>query len=166
MKRTIVLVVAAISLSVPAASAPAPTTIRDCTPDEVHSLVLRFIGAFNGGKIAQLDKLFAKDDHDGDSATPSFQWYSTGKPGARFGKEAENRATLMRYFAARHRRGERLRLVWMSGGGNAYGYFGFGFHLHRQARDLQRPGTFQGKGAAICSERGAQIAVWSVGRRI
>ena len=77
-----------------------------------------------------------------------------------------DRSTLIRYFAARHRRGEQLRLVFMSRGGNSNGYFNFGFHIHRQARDLQRAGVFEGKGAAICSNAGAQLAVWSVGPRV
>jgi len=140
--------------------------IRDCTVPEAHQLVARFIRAFDVGASVRLDALWAKDDHDGDAGTPSFQWYSTGKPGARAGREAEDRSTLIRYFAARHRRGEQLRLVFMSRGGNSNGYFNFGFHIHRQARDLQRPGVFEGKGAAICSNAGAQLAVWSVGRRV
>jgi hypothetical protein len=140
--------------------------VRDCAPDEVQTLVRQFVTAFNAGKVARLDKLFAKDDHDGDAATPSFQWYSTGPPGARAAPAAESRATLMRYFAARHRRGERLRLVWLSNGGPSNGYFSFGFHIHRAARDMRRPGTFEGKGAAICVTNRAQLAAWSVGRRI
>ena len=139
---------------------------RDCAVAEGHRLVARFIRAFNAGASARLDALWAKDDHDGDAGTPSFQWYSTGKPGARFGREAANRSTLIRYFAARHRRGERLRLIYMSRGGNSNGYFDFVFHIHRQARDLRRPGVFEGKGAAICSHAGAQLAVWSVGPRV
>jgi hypothetical protein len=170
VKRTILVVaVLAVGLWANAARSTgvsARTAIRDCTPDEVHTLVLQFIAAFNAGKVARLDKLFAKDDHDGNAATPSFQWYSTGPPGARAGHVAENRSTLTRYFAARHRRGERLRLVWMSGGGPANGYFHFGFHIHRAARDMRRPGTFEGKGASICSGDRAQLAVWSVGPRI
>src|SRR5438105_2284348 len=141
-------------------------SIRDCTVPEAHQLVARFIRAFDAGARARLDALWAKDDHDGNAGTPSFQWYSIGKPGARAGREAEDRSTLIRYFAARHRRGEQFRLVFMSRGGNSNGYFNFGFHIHRQARDLQRPGVFEGKGAAICSNAGAQLAVWSVGRRV
>jgi hypothetical protein len=140
--------------------------IRDCTVPEVHQLVARFIRAFNAGTSGKLDALWAQDDHDGDAGTPSFQWYSTGKPGARFGPDAEDRSTLISYFRARHRRGERLRLVSMSRGGNANGYFHFGFHIRRRARDMRHPGVFEGKGAAICSSAGAQLAVWSIGPRL
>src|SRR5207253_10915591 len=108
--------------------------LRDCTVPEVHQLVARFIRAFNAGTSGRLDALWAQDDHDGDAGTPSFQWYSTGKPGARFGRDAEDRSTLIPYFRARHRRGERFRLAWMSRGGNASGYFSFAFHIRRQAR--------------------------------
>jgi hypothetical protein len=140
--------------------------MRSCTSREVRHLVANFIHAFNTGQNARLDALFAKDDHDGDAGTPSFQWYSIGPPGARYGRAAYDRSTLIRYFGIRHKHRERLRLVWMSGGGDANGYFGFGFHIYRQARDLRRPGTFEGKGAAICASTRAQIAVWSVGQRL
>jgi hypothetical protein len=141
---------------------------RDCGSEEAHQLVMNFMRAFNVGNGARLDALFAHDDGDGNSATPSFQWYSTGKPGPRFGRAAENRSTLIPYLAARHKKGERLGLVWMSHGGSApgSGYFSFGFHIHRKARDLLRPGVFEGKGAAICVTGRPQIAVWSVGPRI
>jgi S1-C subfamily serine protease len=119
------------------------TAARDCSSDETHQLVLRFIRAFNAGKTARLDALFAEDDGDGNAATPSFQWYSTGPPGQRFGRIADDRSTLMHYFAMRHNHGERLRLLWMSHGGTApgKGYFDF----------------------AICLTGRPQIAVWSVG---
>jgi hypothetical protein len=149
-----------------AGNPPAAPGLRDCTSVEVHRLGARFVHAFDKGDGATLDRLFAADDGDHNAATPSFQWYSTGPPGTRFGRAADDRSTLMRYFRARHKQGEWLKLVWMSRGGASHGYFDFAFHVHRQARDLRRPGTFEGKGAAICSDRGAQIAVWSVGLRL
>ena len=141
---------------------------RDCGPKEARRLVSSFIRAFNTGDGARLDSLFAEDDGDGNSATPSFQWYSTGPPGQRYGAAADDRSSLIRYFAVRHEHGERLGLLSMSHGGSApgNGYFSFGFHIHRQARDLLRPGAFEGKGAAICVTGRPQIAVWSVGPRI
>ena len=62
------------------------------------------------GRDTAADQERYRRDHDGDAGTPSFQWYSTGKPGARFGRDAEDRSTLIPYFRARHRRGERFRL--------------------------------------------------------
>ena len=139
-------------------------TVRDCTPQEVHQLVLQFIRAFNKGDSAQLDTLFAADDGDGDAGTPSFQWYSTDKPGRRLGSAADDRSTLIRYLAARHRLGERLQVLSMSRGNNSNGYFDFVFWIVRRARDL--PATkYEGKGAAICSGGAARIAVWSMARR-
>jgi len=141
---------------------------RDCRPEEARRLVLSFIRAFNAGDGARLESLFAADDGDGDAATPSFQWYSTGPPGQRYGRAADDRSSLIRYFAVRHTHGERLGLLSMSHGGGApgSGYFSFGFHIHRQAHDLPRPGAFEGKGAATCVTGRPQIAVWSVGPRI
>jgi hypothetical protein len=145
---------------------PAAPGLHDCTPAEAHRVAARFVHAFDHGEFGLLDRLFAADDGDGDAGTPSFQWYSTGAPGPRFGRAADDRSTLISYVRARHRQGEWLKLVWMSRGGASNGYFDFGFHVHRQARDLRRPGTFLGKGAAICSDHGAQLAVWSVGPRL
>jgi hypothetical protein len=142
------------------------TAARPCSASEVGRTVRTFFRAFNAGDRMRLDAVFARDDGDGDAGTPSFQWYSIGPPGARFGAAAENRATLVRYFLARHRRGERLRLVSLHLGANAYGYFHLTFHLYRRARDLPRPGVFEGKGAAICAGPRARIAVWSVGPRV
>ena len=166
---TLVAVFVCIGSAAPAQPNPlsvSSSAIRDCTSGEGHLLVVRFIRAFNVGARARLDALWARDDHDGDAGTPSFQWYSTSKPGDRAGRQAADRSTLIRYFAARHRRAERLRLVYMSPGGNSNGYFHFAFQIHRRARDMRRPGVFEGKGAAICSHAGAQLAVWSVGPHI
>jgi len=119
--------------------------------------------AFNAGDIRALDSLFArKNGRD----RPGFQWYSTGAPGARFGKTATNRSTLMPYFASRHRAHERLELLQLQGGNaDDDAYADFAFHILRQARGL-RPTAFEGKGASICSRYGARIAVWSVGPSI
>jgi hypothetical protein len=130
----------------------------------VRTLVGRFFAGFAAGNTSRLDALFAADDGDGDAGTPSFQWYSTDGPGRRLGRAAADRATLMPYFASRHRLGERLRLIWLSRGVNANGYFHFQFKLVRQARDL-RPTRFDGKGAATCAGTRARIAVWSMARQ-
>jgi hypothetical protein len=159
------VLLALCALGVPGAAA-SHALVRDCSAAEVGSTVRGFVRAFDVGNRGHLDAAFARDDGDGDAATPSFQWYSIGPPGARLGRAASNRATLVPYLLARHRRGERLRLVTLHLGANAHGYFNFTFHVRRAARDLRRPGVFEGKGAAICKARGAQIAVWSVGGRV
>jgi hypothetical protein len=61
----------------------------------------------------------------------------------------------MSYFVSRHRAGERLKLLQLSGGNaddNAYA--DFAFHILRQARGLHAT-AFEGKGASICSRYGA-----------
>jgi hypothetical protein len=163
-------VLSALLLALPAlgvpGSAATQTLVRDCSAAEVGSTVRGFVRAFNAGNRGRLDAAFARDDGDGDAGTPSFQWYSVGPPGARLGRAAHNRGTLVAYFLARHRHGERLRIVTLHLGANAHGYLNFTFHIGRSARDMRRPGVFEGKGAAVCSGRRAQIAVWSVGGRV
>lgn len=154
------LCISAVAATAAHASSPEVSRVRDCRPGEVRQGIVAFTRAFNAGDIRKLDGLFArKGIHGG----PGFQWYSTGPPGARFGSVAENRSTLMSYFAARHRARERLELLQLSGGNaddNAYA--DFGFQILRQARGL-RATAFEGKGASICSRYGARIAVWSTG---
>jgi hypothetical protein len=134
-----------------------PSDRRDCSVAEARLLVLNFFRAFNAGNRRQLDRIFAKE--------PAFHWYSTGKPGSRFGAEAENRSTLMRYFARRHKQRERLKLLYWIGGQTPGGEFGFSFHILRQAREL-RPKAFEGKGALFCASHGNKIIVWSNGPEV
>jgi hypothetical protein len=154
-KMTIRLVIGAVAVAV-AAGAPGATAAdtRACAPTEVRQLVVRFIAAFNAGDMARLDAIFAKE--------PGFQWYSTGKPGDRRDPMSRNRATLIPYFARRHRQHERLTLVSWAGGGNANGFAHYQFHVVRRAKDAPRPLRLEGKGAAICSASGDTIAVWAM----
>src|SRR6185295_941091 len=104
----VLLACSGLAVSGGAASQP---RVRDCSAAEVRTTIRGFVRAFNAADRAQLQATFARDDGDGDAGTPSFQWYSIGPPGARLGRAAHNRATLVPYFVARHRHGERLRLV-------------------------------------------------------
>jgi hypothetical protein len=133
-----------------------PRDRRDCTTAEARQLVLKFIRAFNRGDRRRLDRIFAKE--------PAFHWYSTGKPGDRAGEDAENRSTLMRYFARRHRHRERLELLQWRGGQTPKAEFGFQFIIRRRA-DTLRPTPLEGKGALYCAGRGNKIIVWSNGAR-
>lgn len=98
---------------------------------------------------------------------PGSGWYSTGPPGRRLRGAARDRSTLVAYFAARHERGERLRLRSFRFNGNAddgrgrdaYGNFEYG--LIRSADDLA-PARYYGKGAARCREGRSAIWVWSM----
>jgi hypothetical protein len=147
-----------VSLSGPTvAQAEAP---KRCSGVEARTLVVRFIRAFNAGDLRRLDRLFARE--------PDFRWYSTDGPGVRTGGAAYDRSTLIRYFARRHRLGERLKLRSFrfngnsGAGGDTYGNFEYG--LIRRADDLP-PTRYYGKGAARCYRtRPDVVFVWSMGR--
>jgi hypothetical protein len=153
--RVAALIALALAL-VPAAalSASPPPDAEDCAAGEARTVVVRFVAAFNARNAPALDRIFAPE--------ASFNWFSTGAPGRRLGAAAKDRSTLIPYFRARHRAGERLRLVRFRGGGNANGYSHFQFFLERRARTLA-PTVYEGKGAAICAAGGDTISVWSVG---
>jgi hypothetical protein len=147
-----------VSLSGPAVAQTEPP--KRCTAVEVRTLVVRFIRAFNAGDLKRLDRLFARK--------PDFRWYSTDAPGRRLGGAAYSRATLIPYFARRHRLGERLKLRSFRFNGNSglsgdtYGNFEYG--LIRSADDLS-PTRYYGKGASRCYRaRPDVIFVWSMAR--
>jgi hypothetical protein len=142
---------------VAAFSATAPPDAEDCAAGESRAVVLRFVAAFNARNMPALDRVFAP--------AASFNWFSTGAPGARLRAAAYDRSTLLAYFRARHRQGEKLRLVRFQGSGNSNGYAHFRFLLERRARTLP-PTIYEGKGAAICAASGDTISVWSVGSSV
>jgi SnoaL-like protein len=136
-----------------------PERPKACTRAEVGRLVVRFVDAFNAGNLDRLDRTFAR--------RPDFRWYSTDAPGERYLPVASDRASLRRYFARRHARGERLVLETLKVNGNtraAKPYGNFEFTLVRSADDL--PATpYQGKGAAHCYALGSDVLiVWSMAR--
>jgi hypothetical protein len=130
---------------------------KPCTADEVETLVLRFLDAFNSGNLRTLDSVFAKE--------PDFEWYSTDAPGERLGVPAYDRSSLLSYFEGRHALGEQLVLRLFRFNGNSpmpYGNFEYG--LTRSAQDLE-PTSYYGKGASFCyRERPDVIFVWSMSR--
>ena len=156
--RIALAVVLALALAPGASSGgELPPDQEDCAPGESRLVVERFVRAFNARNIPALDRVFAP--------AASFNWYSTGAPGVRLRAAAYARSTLMSYFRARHRAGERLRLVSFQENGNSNGYAHFQFRLERRTRTL-RPTVYQGKGAAICAASGDTISVWTVGSRV
>jgi hypothetical protein len=157
MRVALVAVLALLLVPAAVSGGELPPDVEDCAAGEAHAVVERFVRVFNARNIPALDRVFAP--------TPSFNWYSTGGPGVRLGPAAYNRSTLLPYFRARHRTGERLRLVRFQGGGNASGYSHFQFRIERRTRTLA-PTVYQGKGAAICAASGNTISVWSVGGRV
>jgi hypothetical protein len=136
--------------------------VKLCTPAEVKGAVNRFVNAFNASDHRRLDRAFASE--------PDFQWYSTDAPGRRVLPAAADRARLVRYFAARHARGERLSITSIRVNANTIAtgslksYGNFEVTLVREARDLV-PTDYLGKGALHCyASRTDQLIVWSMAR--
>jgi hypothetical protein len=134
---------------------PPATTLSEvrttCEGGAVRALVERFLKAFNEDDQRQLDGLFVSE--------PVFRWYSTDAPGERIRAAARNRTSLVSYFAARHRDGERLRLRHFRFRENG----DFIFRLVRSTHGL--PATdYNGKGTAVCTESRDMITLWSMAR--
>src|SRR6266852_4245514 len=91
--------------------------------------MMSFVTAFNRGDHARLDRLFAGE--------PGFQWYSSPLPGVRVLPDAEDRGSLLGYFARRHRVGDRLRHVSLRVNNIQLGLANFEFVLRRSARDCR-----------------------------
>jgi hypothetical protein len=128
-----------------------------CSVNELRMVVaMILIDAINRGDVDSVDQVVAKGD--------AFKWYSVGgKAGRRTGKAASNRSTLRRYIAARHRRGERLRLIRIRYQGVTKGrHVNFSMILVRSARDY-RARRVPGKGAVNCQLNPPQVAAWSLG---
>jgi hypothetical protein len=128
-------------------------TPNECTPEKVHQVVQRFVAAFNRGDIAQLDQLVSDQ---------RFVWYATDAPGQRFNAEADDRSTLMTYFAARHRQHERLVLNSVNVTFTAGSRAGFWFRLTRSADDGLPPTPYSGKGEIQCATAPSSLTVWAM----
>jgi hypothetical protein len=131
---------------------------RSCGAGEARTTVARFVAAFNQGEPAELGRLFARADE-------GFQWYAVSADiGMRLADAAKNRATLLPYFAARHRLSERLVLRRFTYVGYSLGKADFTFELARSADDLTPAAIYEGKGAINCWGHGG-ISVWAMGAR-
>jgi hypothetical protein len=135
-----------------------PAGVR-CDVTAVAGALRTFAVAFTRGDLQRLDSLFARGDR--------FAWYSSGAPGERFTPEAQKRATLVRYFTARHQRHDRIRLV-------SYRFTGYDKTRvlgHLELRAIRRaddsPGAQEheivGKGAVDCSASPVRFMVLSLG---
>jgi hypothetical protein len=139
--------------AVTVAAAP-PTGPSHCRASEVRSTLVAYAVALNRGDYGALDEIFA--------AKPDFQWYSTD---GRSGRAARRRDNLIRYFRARHRRGERLGLARFRFTGNSPHYGNFEMTVRRSIRGFRR-GRWEripGKGAAICTGGATRLIVISFG---
>lgn len=138
-----------------ALTAPGP-----CTPAETRSTAIEFVRAWNAGDIARADGIVAPE--------PVFKWFSSGRPGARFGASAYDRWSFRRYVLRRHAKHDRMRIVRFRFNGSDVrddgGYGHFEYDIVRSADDYAHGTPFRatGKGAVNCSLPRTAIAVWSM----
>jgi hypothetical protein len=126
-----------------------------CDADTTKALVRKFVRNYNEGRVAAMDRLWARE--------PRFEWFSTGPPGARFGPRAYNRASLVAYFRGRVRAQERIRLTELHAGYDpARNLVHFKGKLVRSARDLRLRPPHDFKGAADCETGRPVLIVWSM----
>jgi hypothetical protein len=132
------------------------TSGTGCTGDATRALVHAFAHNYSVGHVAVINRMWAPE--------PRFQWFSSGKPGARLGRPAYVRSTLVRYFRSRVRVHERLRLTELHAGYDpARDIVNFAGKLVRSADDirLRRP-PHDFKGAADCVSGRPTLIVWSM----
>ena len=142
-----------------------------CHPRQVAELVVGFVDAFNRGDLDQLSRIFfvAEGPSPPDFAASDYQpwsWYSVSRidPSGKIesGFVTYDQGELLRYFARRHGKGERLQLLKVSltqtGLLGREDNVGFVYVLSRWAEDLA-PGLggpariASGEGAVNCKNR-------------
>lgn len=135
-----------------------PSGVR-CDVAAVARALRTFTAAFSSGDLRRLETPFARGDR--------FAWFASGKPGARFSPEAGKRETLVRYFAARHRKHDRIRLVsYRFNGYEPQRVIGrFELRAVRQADGYRGGDSFElvGKGAIDCASSPVRFMVLSLG---
>jgi hypothetical protein len=147
-----------------------------CHPGQVAGLVMSFVDAFNGGDQAALSRSFFLSEGPSppdfsDGTYDPWSWYTVSnvEPGGKIvsGFVTYDQGELLRYFALRHKRGERLRLLKLSltqtGLLGKNDNVGFVFAMNRSAPDLDpRFGgperVASGQGAINCKNR--RIFTW------
>ncbi len=136
-----------------AGTAGAPSS--GCTADSTKALVRSFVAGYNTGRVAAIDRMWARE--------PFFQWYSTIGPGSRLGSKAYDRTTLAAYFRARVRAHERIVLTKLGARYDSQrNLVNFAGKLVRSADDLPAIGPKDFKGAAACQPTGPLLIVWSM----
>ncbi len=167
LRRTLAVLVAASSCALASVAVadgrPGPNgsshdlgPTATCGAAQVRQVVVAFIAAFNSGSKTKLDALWAR---------VGFRWYNV----MRSTKEqyvAYDRAKMLRYFAVRHTKSEKLALKSFRFNGVSGDYGHFQYVVTRQASDVAKGAreAYVGKGAAVCIEPGPRLAVWSMGR--
>ena len=147
----------AVGTVIAAEASASPALVRgSCGAVKARTTVTAFVAAFNRGQPQKLRPLVARADE-------GFRWYAvTADPGLRLNDAATNRATLLSYFAERHRHSERLMLRGLTYDGYSMGKAQFEFDLVRSADDLPAETVYHGKGAINCWGHGG-ISVWAMG---
>ena len=137
-------------------SGPGASASRGCTADATRALVHSFVRNYTAGRVGVIDRMWAPE--------PRFRWFSSGKPGARLGRDAHVRSTLARYFRSRVKVHERLRLTELGAGYDpARDIVNFAGKLVRSADDIRtRRPTHDFKGAADCVSDRPTLIVWSM----
>jgi hypothetical protein len=147
-----VFVGGALALSSPARSSESEA----CTADATKALVRSFVSGYAAGRVRAIDRMVAP--------APRFRWFSAGKPQARLGAPSHVRSTLVRYFRARVREHERIRIVQLGAGYDPRRRIvNFGGELIRSADDIRPPrGPTAFKGAVDCVAGRPAFIVWSM----
>jgi hypothetical protein len=135
----------------------AVVTQGSCGAAQVKRVVYAFAAAFNRGDQMRLRTAWAAERH--------FKWYSVTRASTEH-YVTYSRSVLLRYFSARHRRGESLTLNRFKFNGISAGHGHFEYGLVRRAPDIAAgaPEPYHGKGAASCAAATPRLAVWSMAR--
>lgn len=129
-----------------------------CDVASLKTTLAAFVSAYNRGDYRLLDRLFSRE---------RFVWYYAIGPDRDLRGAKQNRDTLIPYFRARHRSGDRLEIssFRFNGYERERGWGHFQFEGRRRADDVRggewRPMT--SKGALDCSKPPAGIALLLVG---
>ena len=131
-----------------------------CDAATARVALTAFVQAFNQGRFARLQSLFAVE--------PDFGWYAVAPPYGRTGERSFNRATLDSYFRARHAKRETLGVLiynfasTQTRNGTLVAHFNG--RLTRAAADLPR--ERRGYKATIRCAAGPQFVVLSIGTKL
>ena len=152
-----------------------------CHPRQVAEIVVGFVDAFNNGDRDRLARIFfvSEGPSPPDFAARDYEpwsWYTVSRVGAsgkiESGFVTYDQGELLRYFAKRHGKGERMRLLKVSLTQTRLlgkeDNVGFVYVLTREAEDLE-PGLggpariASGEGAVNCKNR--RIFAWRIDMR-
>ena len=127
-----------------------------CAPRQVAGLVGSFLARVNRGDARAAVRIM--DPLAGPANQRPRGWYSVTEKGRHF--VAYRRAPLVRYFARRHRHGERMRLLKLSVVSGGKRSVGVEYRIRRSADDVRSRAAAIGKAAIDCPRQ--KIFVWSM----